>query len=136
MEKFLKTASVVVTGYSGYVGTATSESLKEKGYTVIGFDKQDKNDTRNIFKLFRICLKKPNAIIHLSAKKSIPESIKNPTSYYLNNLISTLVVGITSRVFNIPANLLPPDFKPLITFLAGDCNNAIISPTSSSFDLS
>jgi UDP-glucose 4-epimerase len=102
MEKFLKTASVVVTGYSGYVGTATSEALKEKGYTVIGFDKQDRNDTRNIFKLFHICLKKPNAIIHLSAKKSIPESIKNPTSYYLNNLISTLVVGITSRILNIP----------------------------------
>jgi nucleoside-diphosphate-sugar epimerase len=64
MEKFLKTASVVVTGYSGYVGTATSEALKEKGYTVIGFDKQDRNDTRNIFKLFLICLKKPNAIGH------------------------------------------------------------------------
>ena len=98
----MKTANVVVTGYCGYVGTATSEALEERGYKVVGFDKQDRNDTRNIFKLFFICLKKPNAIIHLSAKKSIPESIKNPMSYYLNNLLSTLVVGIISRVLSVP----------------------------------
>ena len=102
MEKFLTIARVVITGSSGYVGTATSEALEERGYKVVGFDKQDRHDTRNIFKLFFICLKKPNAIIHLSAKKSIPESIKNPMSYYLNNLLSTLVVGIISRVLNVP----------------------------------
>ena len=38
MEKFLKTANVIVTGYCGYVGTATSEALEERGYKVVGFD--------------------------------------------------------------------------------------------------
>lgn len=93
---------VVVTGSCGYVGTATKELLTKKGYSVIEFDKKNGKDTRNIFKLFYVSLKKPKAIIHLSAKKSIPESIKNPTSYYLNNLLSSFLVGAISRVLNIP----------------------------------
>jgi UDP-glucose 4-epimerase len=102
VEKFLTIARVVVTGSSGYVGTATTELLINNGYNIIGFDKKNGNDVRNIFKLFYVCLKKPKAIIHLSAKKSIPESIKNPMSYYLNNLLSSFFVGIVSRVLNIP----------------------------------
>ena len=98
----MKTANVILTGSLGYVGTATKELLIKDGYTVIGFDKKNGNDIRNIFKLFYLSLKKPNAIIHLSAKKSIPESIKNPISYYLNNLLSTFVVGIISKILNIP----------------------------------
>ena len=102
MEKWLKTASVLITGSSGYVGTATKEVLEQNGYMVIGFDKKDGNDTRNIFKLFFACLKKPKAIIHLSAKKSIPKSIESPMSYYLNNILSSFSVGIVSRVLGIP----------------------------------
>ena len=102
MEKFLKTANVILTGSLGYVGTATKELLIKDGYTVIEFDKKNGDDVRNIFKLFYVSLKKPKAIIHLSAKKSIPKSIKNPMSYYLNNLLSSFFVGIVSRVLNIP----------------------------------
>ena len=98
----MKTASVLITGSSGYVGTATKEVLEQNGYMVIGFDKKDGNDTRNIFKLFFACLKKPKAIIHLSAKKSIPKSIESPMSYYLNNILSSFSVGIVSRVLGIP----------------------------------
>lgn len=98
----MKTASILITGSSGYVGTATKEVLEQKGYTVIGFDKKDGNDTRNIFKLFFACLKKPKAIIHLSAKKSIPKSIENPMSYYLNNILSSFSVGLVSRMLGIP----------------------------------
>ena len=35
-------------------------------------------------------------------KKSIQDSIKHPLSYYMNNLFSTLIIGITSRLFDIP----------------------------------
>ena len=98
----MKTANVLVTGSLGYVGTATKELLIKDGYSVIEFDKKNGKDVRNIFKLFYVSLKKPKAIIHLSAKKSIPESIKNPMSYYLNNLLSSFFIGLVSRVFNIP----------------------------------
>ena len=93
---------VIITGSSGYVGTATKELLTINGYSVVQFDKKNGKDTRNIFKLFYVSLKKPKAIIHLSAKKSIPESMKNPMSYYLNNTLSTLFVAITSRIFGVP----------------------------------
>lgn len=98
----MRTVNIIVTGSSGYVGTATKELLIKNGYSVLEFDKKNKNDTRNIFKLLYVSLKKPKAIIHLSAKKSIPESIKNPISYYLNNLLSSFFVGVTSRILNIP----------------------------------
>jgi UDP-glucose 4-epimerase len=98
----LKTASVVLTGSFGYVGSATKELLIKNGYNVIEFDKKNNNDTRNIFKLFCLSLKKPKAIIHLSAKKSITESVKNPILYYLNNIGSTLSVALVSKVLNIP----------------------------------
>ena len=35
----------------------------------------------------------------------------------------------------IPANFPPPDLRAEITFLAGDCNNPIMSPINSSLDL-
>jgi len=98
----LKTANIVLTGSSGYVGSATKELLIKNGYSVVEFDKKSKNDTRNIFKLFYLSLKNPTAIIHLSAKKSITESIKTPILYYLNNVGSTLSVAIVSKFLNIP----------------------------------
>jgi len=98
----LKTANIVLTGSFGYVGSATKQLLIKNGYNVIEFDKKNNNDTRNIFKLFCLSLKKPKAIIHLSAKKSITESVKNPILYYLNNIGSTLSVALVSKVLNIP----------------------------------
>ena len=66
------------------------------------YDKKNKRDSRNVVKLFYFLSKKPKAIIHLSAKKSIPESMKSPFSYYFNNTLSKFFIGICSRLFNIP----------------------------------
>lgn len=93
---------VVLTGSCGYVGTATKKLLSDSGYEVIEFDKKNKKDSRNIIKLLYFLCKKPKAIIHLSAKKSIAESIKNPMTYYLNNTLSTLSVAVASRIFRVP----------------------------------
>jgi UDP-glucose 4-epimerase len=91
---------IILTGSRGYVGTATKELLEKYGYDVIEIDKKINKDTRYLYKYIKN--KKSLFIIHLSAKKSIPESIKNPLSYYLNNFVSTLSVGIISRLFMIP----------------------------------
>jgi len=93
---------ILLTGSNGYVGSATKKLLKEYGYEIIEFDKKNNKDVRNIFKLAYFLCKKPKGIVHLSAKKSIPESIKSPISYYLNNAISTLFVAIGSAVFRVP----------------------------------
>lgn len=102
MVKFLKNRSIILTGSSGYVGCATKELLEKSNYKVLCIDKKIKKDTRNILRLIFLALKKPKAIVHLSSKKSIPESIKNPYSYYFNNIVSTLSVGIVSKLFRIP----------------------------------
>ena len=99
---YLKTVDVVLTGSSGYVGKATGMLLKSNGHTVFQLDKKNGADVRNIINIIKIILKKPKAIIHLSAKKSISDSIKNPKSYYLNNTLSTIYIGIVSKIFGIP----------------------------------
>lgn len=91
---------IVITGSRGYVGIATKELLEKSGYEVIEIDKKIGKDTRYLFKYLKGL--RPTCIIHLSAKKSIPESIKKPWSYYFNNIISTLVVSIVARVASIP----------------------------------
>lgn len=93
-------SKVLVTGSHGYVGTATRKLLRDSGYQVVEIDKKINKDTRLIFK--HVNPKTLSCIIHLSAKKSIQDSLKNPASYYLNNLFSTLLVGLVSRLFNIP----------------------------------
>jgi len=91
---------IVLTGSRGYVGTATKELLEESGYEVIEIDKKIGRDARYLFKYLKGV--RPTCIIHLSAKKSIPESIKKPWSYYFNNLVSTFVVSIVARIASIP----------------------------------
>ena len=97
-------SKVLITGSRGYVGAATKELLEDYGYEVVEVDKKINKDTRLIFKYIR-----PNTlsyIIHLSAKKSIQDSIKHPLSYYMNNLFSTFIIGMTSRFFDIPVVFL------------------------------
>lgn len=100
MVRYLKTAKVVVTGSRGYVGTATKELLEDLGYEVIEIDKKIGKNTIYLFSY--LINKKPIGIIHLSAKKSIPESRKTPWAYYFNNLLSTLSVAVVAKVSSIP----------------------------------
>jgi UDP-glucose 4-epimerase len=93
-------SKVLVTGSCGYVGTATKELLQDYGYQIVEVDKKINKDTRLIFK--HVKPKTLSFIIHLSAKKSIQDSLKNPAAYYINNLFSTFLVGLTSRLFDIP----------------------------------
>lgn len=94
------TGPVVLTGSRGYVGTATKELLEDSGYRVIEIDRKIGRDTRYIFNYLSI--ESPICIIHLSAKKSIPESLKKPLLYYFNNILSTLSVAIVAKMSSIP----------------------------------
>jgi len=100
MVRSLTTAKVVLTGSRGYVGTATRELLEDSGYEVIEVDKKIGRNTIYLFSyLFG---QDPIGIIHLSAKKSIPESKKKPWAYYFNNIVSTLSTAIVSKVSSTP----------------------------------
>lgn len=103
LEKLLETFvdfKVILTGSRGYIGSATKELLESSGYEVVEIDKKINKDTRFLYRYVKN--KKSLFIVHLSAKKSISESIENPLSYYLNNIVSTLCVAIFSRLFGAP----------------------------------
>ena len=67
--------------------------------------------------------------LHIKAKSVIVTA-----GTFLNGLIHIGEKTFGGDVCKIPDNLPPLDCNAEITFLAGDCNNVIISPISSSLD--
>jgi UDP-arabinose 4-epimerase len=94
---------VLVTGGLGYVGSATTQAFASDGYECLVIDKKIGLNALNLFTLIGFCRRyKPDVVVHLSAKKSVGESIKHPAQYYLNNVGSTLAVSMASALFNLP----------------------------------
>ena len=86
---------VLITGNSGYIGSHLSKLLDGE-YEIYGLDLNDpqyviphfKSDIRNNIRMAA----KFDAVIHLAALVNVGESQKNPTDYYMTNLIGTLNV--------------------------------------------
>jgi len=96
-------AKVIVTGGSGYIGRSTVPLLEKHGYTCVVVDKVLGQRAHNPITLgWTFIRNKPVAVVHLSAKKSIGESIKKPITYYFNNLVSTLCVTFWCKALNKP----------------------------------
>ena len=91
--------TVVVTGGSGYIGRPTCELLVAAGYNVINIDR-GKSDIPGVtlypFDLGSsqvrgvLEIAKPDAIIHFAASHFIPDSLKDPGSFYENNVSNTI----------------------------------------------
>ncbi|QIG76883.1 UDP-glucose 4-epimerase protein [Rhizobium phage RHph_Y1_11] len=99
---------VLVTGGVGYIGQHVVLALLDHGYEVTIIDKKaaepgrltpqalkpaklirgDLQDTANMFSL--IARNEFDTIIHLAASTSVPESIVNPSLYYVNNILPLL----------------------------------------------
>jgi UDP-glucose 4-epimerase len=94
---------VIVTGGLGYIGKSTISLLEKQGHTCVVVDKVLGQHTHNPITLgWTFIRHNPVAVVHLSAKKSIGESIKKPITYYFNNLMSTLCVTFWCAVLNKP----------------------------------
>ena len=86
---------ILITGSSGYIGSALFLYLKKK-YKVFGLDKKNykyfktsKINLLNIIKLDKfIKTIKPNIVVHLAAQSLVDEKI-NKKKYYENNVIAT-----------------------------------------------
>lgn len=115
---------ILVTGGMGYIGSHTVVELMNNGFDVLIVDDLSNSDISILDGIEKITGKRPkfinmdvcmpeffrmveeddniNAIIHFAAFKSVNESIKNPTIYYENNLISLFNVIEACRSFDMP----------------------------------
>jgi UDP-glucose 4-epimerase len=110
--------NILVTGGAGFIGKHLVKYLLEKDYEVTIFDNFSNSKKESLFNLIKLGaniiegdIKKiediqnasvnQNVIIHLAAKISVPESIKNPTETFENNVNGTKNVLIASKKNNI-----------------------------------
>jgi UDP-glucose-4-epimerase GalE len=99
--------AVLVTGGAGYVGSHTCKFLAKNGFTPVVIDRDlktkfkpaefgpifDINLPQEIERLEEI-IKRFNitSCIHFAGSASVAESVKNPSEYYKNNVIATIVL--------------------------------------------
>ena len=96
--------NVLITGGAGYIGSHLVKNLGEKGFNLLTIDNLynghkeavlygklvignigDKKLLKNIISQFR-----PDIVIHFAAFIEVGLSVKNPLSFYKNNVIETL----------------------------------------------
>lgn len=103
--------AILVTGGAGYIGSHTVKYLQEKGEEIVVVDNlqsghreainiehfynvdiRDKDLLDNVFKNHYI-----EAVIHFAASSLVEDSMKDPYSYYSNNVCGTLTLLETMR---------------------------------------
>jgi UDP-glucose 4-epimerase len=95
--------NLLVTGSSGYIGSATIEHLKNSEFNVFEIDIDGKfnlldfNELKSFFYKNNI-----EIVLHLAAFKSIPDSKNNPIVYLHNNICSSLNLISVCEELNIP----------------------------------
>ena len=126
---------VLVTGGAGYIGAHVAAELLNEGYSVRIYDDFSNGLHRRVDGKFRDIVEGDiqdrekliqamqgiDAVIHLAAKKSVEESVKNPLKYYENNVGGTLnllaamsVKGVKKIVFSSSAAVYSPNDKDAI----------------------
>ena len=128
------TASILVTGGAGYIGTHTALALLQAGYTVVVLDNLSNSsplaldrvaqiagratrlvqgDVRDTALLQRLFAEHDfSAVLHFAGLKAVGESVREPLRYYDNNVAGTLALcqamhaaGVFRLVFSSSATV-------------------------------
>lgn len=128
------TASILVTGGAGYIGTHTALALLQAGYTVVVLDNLSNSspqaldrvaqiagraarlvqgDVRDSALLQRLFAEHDfSAVLHFAGLKAVGESVREPLRYYDNNVAGTLALcqamhaaGVFRLVFSSSATV-------------------------------
>jgi len=94
-------ASVVVTGASGFIGSALSKRLKKEGCDVIEMDSSD-GDVSSLLTWEKIKSENISHVFHLAGKTYVPESWDNPYTFYKTNVLGTEAALEFCRKNNTP----------------------------------
>ena len=104
--------AIVVTGGSGFIGSNVCELLVASGYNVINIDRRKREipgvtqypfeiNTKQVKGVIELI--KPEAVIHIAANNSVPNSVVDPKATYHDNVeqtISLLNVCVEAGVKN------------------------------------
>ena len=128
-------SKILITGGAGYIGAHVAAELLSQGYGVRIYDDFSNGLHRRVDGKFRDvvdgdildrerlidALQGIDGVIHLAAKKSVEESVKNPLKYYENNVGGTLnllaamsVKLVKTLVFSSSAAVYSPSDKDAI----------------------
>ncbi|MGX8680487.1 MAG: UDP-glucose 4-epimerase GalE [bacterium] len=115
---------ILVTGGTGYIGSHIAVELLQRQmevvivdnlsnssidvcdaiiritgqpFTFYQYDVLDEEKMRTVFETHKI-----DAVIHCAAFKAVGESVEKPIKYYINNLMSTLVIAKLMKEYHVP----------------------------------
>ncbi|MEZ2222020.1 UDP-glucose 4-epimerase GalE [Rhizobium sp. RCC_161_2] len=109
--------TVLVVGGAGYIGSHTCLDLANKGFQPVVYDNfsnghrefvkwgpAEEGDIRDRARLDEVLAKyKPAAILHFAALIEVGESVKDPVSFYENNVIGTLTLLAAAQAAGVEA---------------------------------
>ncbi|HEY0125434.1 MAG TPA: UDP-glucose 4-epimerase GalE [Rhizobium sp.] len=109
--------TVLVVGGAGYIGSHTCLDLANKGFQPVVYDNfsnghrefvkwgpAEEGDIRDRARLDEVLAKyKPAAILHFAALIEVGESVKDPVSFYENNVIGTLTLLAAAQAAGVGA---------------------------------
>lgn len=88
---------VMVTGASGYIGSAVCKLLKNNGHDVVGIDRRpikhqyvDKTQLTSYGNIYHEMFDDVDAVVHIGATSLVGPSVTDPATYYQNNIAQTL----------------------------------------------
>lgn len=108
---------MLVVGGAGYIGSHTCLDLANKGFKPVVYDNfsnghrefvkwgpAEEGDIRDRARLDEVLAKhKPAAILHFAALIEVGESVKDPVSFYENNVIGTLTLLSAAQAAGVKA---------------------------------
>ena len=119
--------TVLVTGGAGYIGSHACKALKAAGYTPVTFDNLitgwedavkfgpfERGDLLDRARLDEVFAKhKPVAVMHFAALSQVGDSMKDPGSYWRNNVSGS--------------------FNPIEAAVSADCMQFVFSSTCATY---
>ena len=124
MVTFAEYMRVGITGANGFIGSFLVNYLAEKGIDVTPITRNQGYDILDFESLQK--LPKLDAIVHLAAKSYVPDSYKDPRSFFETNVQGTTnmleiarlqgarFVFMSSYVYGNPTQLPTPESHPLV----------------------